>query len=105
MREEYYYGIFRSKHNMGAGRRRAGLLYAGRIRNGRNRLHNEPKTQGNIIMKNLMDFCIGTPVFWLVGFGLMFGAGNGFIGKIGGIATEAHYGSGMLLTEFLSGHS
>ena len=26
MREEYYYGIFRSKHNMGAGRRRAGLL-------------------------------------------------------------------------------
>ena len=43
-----------------------------------------------------MDFCIGTPVFWLVGFGLMFGTGNGFIGKIGGIATEAHYGSGML---------
>ena len=54
------------------------------------------KNAGNIIMKNLMDFCIGTPVFWLVGFGLMFGAGNGFIGKIGGIATEAHYGSGML---------
>ena len=54
------------------------------------------KNAGNIIMKNLMDFCIGTPVFWLVGFGLMFGAGNGFIGKIGGIASEAHYGSGML---------
>ena len=54
------------------------------------------KNAGNIIMKDLMDFCIGTPVFWLVGFGLMFGAGNGFIGKIGGIATEAHYGSGML---------
>ena len=54
------------------------------------------KNAGNIIMKNLMDFCIGTPVFWLVGFGLMFGVGNGFIGKIGGIATEAHYGSGML---------
>ena len=54
------------------------------------------KNAGNIIMKNLMDFCIGTPVFWLVGFGLMFGAGNGFIGKIGGIATEANYGTGML---------
>ena len=27
------------------------------------------KNAGNIIMKNLMDFCIGTPVFWLVGFG------------------------------------
>ena len=41
------------------------------------------KNAGNIIMKNLMDFCIGTPVFWLVGFGIMFGAGNGFFGKIG----------------------
>lgn len=54
------------------------------------------KNAGNIIMKNLMDFCIGTPVFWMVGFGLMFGAGNGFIGKIGGIAAEGNYGNGML---------
>ena len=38
------------------------------------------KNTGNILMKNLMDFCIGTPVFWLIGFGLMFGAGNGIIG-------------------------
>lgn len=38
------------------------------------------KNAGNILMKNLMDFCIGTPVFWLVGFGLMFGAGNSIIG-------------------------
>ena len=38
------------------------------------------KNTGNILMKNLMDFCIGTPVFWLVGFGLMFGAGNSIIG-------------------------
>ena len=35
------------------------------------------KNTGNILMKNLMDFCIGTPAFWLVGFGIMFGAGNG----------------------------
>ena len=54
------------------------------------------KNAGNIIMKNLMDFCIGTPTFWIVGFGIMFGAGNGFLGKIGGIATEANYGSAML---------
>jgi Amt family ammonium transporter len=40
------------------------------------------KNSGNILMKNLMDFCIGTPAFWLVGFGLMFGAGNGIIGKL-----------------------
>lgn len=40
------------------------------------------KNAGNIIMKNLMDFCIGTPIFWLVGFGIMFGTGNGFIGNL-----------------------
>lgn len=34
------------------------------------------KNAGNIIMKNLMDFAIGTPVFWLLGFGIMF-AGSG----------------------------
>ncbi len=38
------------------------------------------KNTGNILMKNLMDFCIGTPAFWLVGFGIMFGAGNGIFG-------------------------
>ena len=26
------------------------------------------KNAGNIIMKNLMDFCIGTPIFWIIGF-------------------------------------
>lgn len=31
------------------------------------------KNAGNIIMKNLMDFCIGTVCFILIGFGLMFG--------------------------------
>lgn len=38
------------------------------------------KNTGNILMKNLMDFCIGTPCFWLFGFGIMFGAGNSIIG-------------------------
>lgn len=54
------------------------------------------KNAGNIIMKNLMDFSIGTPAFWLVGFGLMFGTGNGIIGSISGIAYESNYGAGML---------
>lgn len=54
------------------------------------------KNAGNIIMKNLMDFCIGTPAFWLLGFGLMFGSGNGIIGTISGIASESNYGAGML---------
>lgn len=34
----------------------------------------------NILMKNLMDFAIGTLVFFFVGFGLMFGTSNGFCG-------------------------
>ena len=38
------------------------------------------KNTGNILMKNLMDFCIGTPCFWLFGFGIMFGAGSSIIG-------------------------
>lgn len=37
------------------------------------------KNAGNIIMKNLMDFALGTLVYWLVGFGLMFGASIGGI--------------------------
>lgn len=39
------------------------------------------KNTGNILMKNLMDFCIGTPAFWLVGFGIMFGSSSGIIGS------------------------
>jgi len=31
------------------------------------------KNAGNIIMKNFMDFVIGSVIFWLLGFGLMFG--------------------------------
>ena len=38
------------------------------------------KNTGNILMKNLMDFCIGTPAFWLVGFGIMFGGSGAVIG-------------------------
>ena len=40
------------------------------------------KNTGNILMKNLMDFCIGTPLYWLVGFGLMFGGAGAFIGGL-----------------------
>lgn len=31
------------------------------------------KNACNILMKNLMDFSIGTVIFWVIGFGLMFG--------------------------------
>jgi Amt family ammonium transporter len=38
------------------------------------------KNAVNILMKNLMDFSIGTLAFFFVGFGLMFGLSNGFFG-------------------------
>ncbi len=38
------------------------------------------KNAGNIIMKNLMDFSLGTPIFWIIGFGIMFGAASPFFG-------------------------
>ena len=38
------------------------------------------KNTGNILMKNMMDFCIGTPCYWLVGFGLMFAGAGPLIG-------------------------
>lgn len=38
------------------------------------------KSAGNIMMKNLMDFCLGGVAFWAAGFGLMFGVSNGVVG-------------------------
>ena len=39
------------------------------------------KNAGNIIMKNLMDFVLGSIIYWILGFGLMFGPSiGGFIG-------------------------
>ena len=39
------------------------------------------KNAGNIIMKNLMDFAIGSAVYWILGFGIMFG--KDIVGVIG----------------------
>jgi ammonium transporter, Amt family len=38
------------------------------------------KNAVNILMKNLMDFSVGTVAFFLIGFGLMFGESNGLFG-------------------------
>ncbi|MCQ2145204.1 MAG: ammonium transporter [Bacteroidales bacterium] len=40
------------------------------------------KNTANILMKNFVDFMLGSVLFWFIGFGLMHGAGNGFIGEI-----------------------
>jgi Amt family ammonium transporter len=42
------------------------------------------KNAVNIMMKNLMDFCVGSLAFWAVGFGIMFGvSANGWFGTSG----------------------
>ncbi|MEW5913502.1 MAG: ammonium transporter [Thermodesulfobacteriota bacterium] len=41
------------------------------------------KNACNILAKNLLDFCVASILFFLVGYGLMFGEGNSFIGLSG----------------------
>ncbi|MFQ6041119.1 MAG: ammonium transporter, partial [Candidatus Poribacteria bacterium] len=41
------------------------------------------KNAVNILMKNLMDFSMGSVAFWALGFAIMFGNGNGFMGLKG----------------------
>jgi Amt family ammonium transporter len=51
------------------------------------------KNTTNILIKNLMDFCIGTIFFWLVGYGIMFGAGNSLFGSFEWFSKVSHGGS------------
>src|SRR5674476_1583714 len=53
------------------------------------------KNTTNILFKNLMDFCIGTIGFYFIGFGIMFGAGNGFFGAIEIDASVNHAPAGI----------
>ena len=39
------------------------------------------KNSGNIIMKNVMDLCLGSVAFWFIGFGIMFG--TDLVGLVG----------------------
>ena len=53
------------------------------------------KNAVNILMKNLMDFSVGTIAFFLIGFGLMFGTSNGLFGTtlfaLGGVEPGADW--------------
>jgi len=51
-----------------------GMVEAGFIR---------AKNTCNILTKNFLDFCMASLGFFLIGYGLMFGDGNGFIGTRG----------------------
>ena len=55
------------------------------------------KNAGNIIMKNLMDFSLGTPIFWIFGFGLMFGGTGALIGGIDLFTTGGEGGWATLI--------
>ena len=39
------------------------------------------KNTANILMKNFVDFMVGSVLYWFIGFGIMYGAGNGFFGE------------------------
>ncbi len=51
------------------------------------------KNACNIMMKNLMDFSIGSIAWWVLGFGLMFGAGGSFLGTSDFAVSD--YGEGL----------
>ena len=40
------------------------------------------KNTANILMKNFVDFMVGSFLFWMIGFGLMHGTNCGFIGGL-----------------------
>lgn len=61
-------------------RSRAGILDAGRVCHGGGWVY-KGKNSGNILMKNLMDFCTGTVMFILIGFSLLLG--EDWMGLIG----------------------
>ncbi len=59
------------------------------------------KNACNIMMKNLMDFSIGSIAFWLVGFGIMFGADKfGLFGTNGFFLGSANPATGDGLWQF-----
>ncbi len=62
------------------------------------------KNAGNIIMKNLMDFSVGSLVFWIFGFSIMFGSDiGGIIGKVNffSLGSFEHLGLGIPIEAFL----
>jgi len=68
-----------------------GMVEAGFIR---------AKNTSNILMKNFLDFALGSIFFFLVGYAFMFGKGNGFIGLSGFGLEGAENPSGVPLHAF-----
>ena len=68
-----------------------GMLEAGLIR---------AKNTANILMKNLMDFCIASLGFFIFGYAIMFGSGNPLFGTSGWFLIGAESGAGVPLYAF-----
>lgn len=62
------------------------------------------KNASNIIMKNLMDFSVGSLIYWIIGFSIMFGTDvGGFIGNVDflSLGSYDHLGLGIPVNAFL----
>ncbi|MDR2425655.1 MAG: ammonium transporter [Endomicrobium sp.] len=59
------------------------------------------KNAGNIVLKNLMDLSLGSLFFWIIGFGIMFGAGSGFFGSFDLFSKADTYGGSYPSHAFL----
>ena len=68
-----------------------GMVEAGFIR---------AKNACNILTKNFMDYCVASVMFFVIGYGLMFGKGNWFIGQVGLGMSGAENPSGVPLFAF-----
>ncbi len=68
-----------------------GMVEAGFIR---------AKNACNILTKNFLDFCIASIGFFLFGYAIMFGQGNGFIGLTGWFLSGAESGADIPLFAF-----
>ncbi|MFH1593223.1 MAG: ammonium transporter [Candidatus Omnitrophota bacterium] len=68
-----------------------GMVEAGFIR---------AKNTCNILTKNFLDFCMATLGFFIFGYAIMFGSGNGFMGFKGWFLTGAESGADIPLFAF-----
>lgn len=69
-----------------------GMVEAGFIR---------AKNSSNLIMKNFIDFCFASIVYFIVGYAFMFGAGTDLIGLNGFLLLDAPNSSGIPLFAFV----
>lgn len=53
------------------------------------------KNVANIMLKNLIDFCVGVPAFAAIGFAFAYGPGNDFIGTEGWFISSSTFSEGF----------